>query len=255
MMKGTCKWFSNKKGYGFITPDTGSLIQDDVFVHQSSIKSDGYRTLIEGWEVEFTLGYDSEGKPKAENVTAPGGGPCSGARKPKRKKDQKNHGVTISQSNLNNQSAVAKSKKEPPRFWHHYLHDTVKTILEEKSINTSTGTMDISVNDQRIKLGTNGYASMATSAAILAEGAFTSDPEGKISFEWKRAIRFLDTWNICPTTTLISNISLTDSNVTAVGSDETMNTLMGQIPDPKSTLEASGFQMRRVVLTAKKRGN
>jgi CspA family cold shock protein len=49
---GTVKWFSNRKGYGFIARDTG---EEDVFVHFSAIESEGYRSLQEGDRVEFTL--------------------------------------------------------------------------------------------------------------------------------------------------------------------------------------------------------
>ena len=45
-VQGSVKWFSNKKGYGFITPAEGSSITEDVFVHQSSIFCEGYRTLV-----------------------------------------------------------------------------------------------------------------------------------------------------------------------------------------------------------------
>jgi cold shock CspA family protein len=45
-VRGSVKWFSNKKGFGFITPADGSPITDDIFVHQSSIHCDGYRTLV-----------------------------------------------------------------------------------------------------------------------------------------------------------------------------------------------------------------
>ena len=50
-MTGTVKWFNNEKGYGFIDQDNG----EDIFVHYSAIKQDGYKTLCEGQKVEFEL--------------------------------------------------------------------------------------------------------------------------------------------------------------------------------------------------------
>ena len=61
MAKGKVKWFSNQKGYGFITPESGV----DVFVHHTAIQGDGYKTLEEGQEVEF----DIEKGPKGEQAT------------------------------------------------------------------------------------------------------------------------------------------------------------------------------------------
>ena len=62
MARGKVKWFSNQKGYGFITVlDSGS----DVFVHHSAIQGDGYKTLEEGQEVEFEI----EKGPKGEQAT------------------------------------------------------------------------------------------------------------------------------------------------------------------------------------------
>jgi cold shock protein len=63
MAKGKVKWFSNKKGYGFITPESGK----DVFVHHSSIQGDGHKTLEEGQEVEFEIENGPKGE-KAINV-------------------------------------------------------------------------------------------------------------------------------------------------------------------------------------------
>ena len=61
--KGTVKWFSNEKGYGFISPPEG----EDVFVHFSAIVGDGYRTLSEGQEVDFDIVDGPKGK-QAANV-------------------------------------------------------------------------------------------------------------------------------------------------------------------------------------------
>ena len=63
--RGKVKWFNATKGYGFITRSTG----DDVFVHYSAIQSDGYKTLNEGQQVEFTLIEGPKGL-AAQNVTA-----------------------------------------------------------------------------------------------------------------------------------------------------------------------------------------
>jgi cold shock protein len=64
MATGTVKWFSDDKGFGFITPDEGSK---DLFVHHSSIEADGYRSLAEGAKVEYESEQGDKG-PKAINV-------------------------------------------------------------------------------------------------------------------------------------------------------------------------------------------
>jgi CspA family cold shock protein len=62
---GTVKWFNNAKGFGFITRQES---EDDVFVHFRSIQGEGFRTLNEGQEVEFTLVEGPKGL-QAENVS------------------------------------------------------------------------------------------------------------------------------------------------------------------------------------------
>lgn len=257
-VQGSVKWFSNKKGYGFITPVDGSPIADDIFVHQSAIHSDGYRTLDEKWNVEFEIGYDEDGKPKAENVTAPGGGPCSGPRKSRvyqnRRRRPTKNGDGNDGAKDSAKSAPTKTR-EPQPLWHDILSDEVKQALKDKDIRTSTGTIDISLGNARIKLGTRSYASIATEDKILAEGTYECDSDGHASFQWKRAIRFTDVWNaLVDFSSLVKEVNLSDETVKAVGVDETMLTLMGEgTTDPKSTLIASGFEMRRVVLTTKRR--
>jgi CspA family cold shock protein len=61
---GIVKWFNAKKGFGFITPDDGG---EDLFVHFSEIKMDGYAVLEEGQKVQFEIGQGKKG-PCATNV-------------------------------------------------------------------------------------------------------------------------------------------------------------------------------------------
>ncbi len=64
MAKGTVKWFSDQKGYGFVATEAGK----DVFVHFSAIQGDGFKTLREGEAVEFDVTTGPKGE-QASNVT------------------------------------------------------------------------------------------------------------------------------------------------------------------------------------------
>ena len=66
MAKGTVKWFNADKGFGFITPEDGG---NDLFVHHSEIRTEGYASLDEGQKVEFLVGQGKKG-PCATGVTS-----------------------------------------------------------------------------------------------------------------------------------------------------------------------------------------
>mmetsp|Transcript_5883 Transcript_5883/g.8776 ORF Transcript_5883/g.8776 Transcript_5883/m.8776 type:complete len:168 (+) Transcript_5883:1-504(+) len=75
LQTGTVKWFDTQKGYGFILPDDDSA---DVFVHQTKIKVEGFRSLAEGERVEYKIVTEG-GKKKAMDVTGPDGTDVKGA--------------------------------------------------------------------------------------------------------------------------------------------------------------------------------
>ena len=80
VLKGTVKFFDPVKGFGFITPENG---EEEVFVHQTEIKADGFRSLADGEDVEFEIRINEErgGKKYAANVTGPDGANVLGSVK------------------------------------------------------------------------------------------------------------------------------------------------------------------------------
>jgi len=84
---GAVKWFNVTKGYGFITPDAGG---EDLFVHQSAIMCDGFRSLREGEVVEFVVETSPDGRAKAVQVTGPAGAAPEGA--PRRRQFNNSYG-------------------------------------------------------------------------------------------------------------------------------------------------------------------
>ena len=65
MAQGTVKWFSDDKGYGFITPDEGG---EDLFVHHSGIAGEGFKSLDEGAKVSYEATQGQKGM-QADNVS------------------------------------------------------------------------------------------------------------------------------------------------------------------------------------------
>ena len=64
MAEGTIKWFSDQKGYGFVTPDNSGK---DVFVHFSALQGEGFKTLAEGQRISFDITQGPKGD-QAANV-------------------------------------------------------------------------------------------------------------------------------------------------------------------------------------------
>jgi CspA family cold shock protein len=71
MPTGKVKWFNDEKGFGFVTQEG---VGEDIFVHHTAIKMEGFRTLKQGEIVEFEIRKDEKGL-KAVNVRRPAGAP------------------------------------------------------------------------------------------------------------------------------------------------------------------------------------
>lgn len=138
--------------------------------------------------MEFDTIVDDDGKKKAIRVTGIGGGPCTGPRI-RRKREH--------------------SERSPT--WHSTLNQEVKSSLRGKSVRTKTGTVDVALDEYRIKLGTVGYASMVHADGIVAEGSFTAEEDGSVTLTWDRAISYDgDEWTSRDTVGLLTSLSLMD---------------------------------------------
>eukprot|EP00823_Brevimastigomonas_motovehiculus_P007264 TRINITY_DN627_c0_g1_i1.p1 TRINITY_DN627_c0_g1~~TRINITY_DN627_c0_g1_i1.p1 ORF type:complete len:217 (-),score=49.86 TRINITY_DN627_c0_g1_i1:283-933(-) len=78
-VKGVVKWFNARKGFGFIVPHDGS---PELFVHQTDIYAQGFRSLKEGEEVEYMKVVDPSGRVRANSVTGPNGSYVQGQPRP-----------------------------------------------------------------------------------------------------------------------------------------------------------------------------
>ena len=65
MVRGTVRWFSEEKGYGFISPDEG---EEEVFVHYTDVEGEGFRSLAEGERVSYEVATSSRGARRREEA-------------------------------------------------------------------------------------------------------------------------------------------------------------------------------------------
>mmetsp|Transcript_130647 Transcript_130647/g.194631 ORF Transcript_130647/g.194631 Transcript_130647/m.194631 type:complete len:345 (+) Transcript_130647:56-1090(+) len=306
-IKGTVKWFSNRKGFGFITPTSdNSPTKEDIFVHQSNIVTDAeYRTLKDGFEVEFEAVKDENDKLKAENVTAADGTSCPGPEpRERRNRNRKKKGGAADDENgeeavaetgdeaggektdagadanekeggkggrknrrrrkngkktedegAEGAAAAPKPKPAPKPTWYSELDESVKTAMEANGIKVDGGRAFVAIGDARVKIGTTGYAAMAHTNGIIAEGTYTCEKDGIVKPTWVKVLKFDGEWKASDATeqkdVLVGDINLSDDTVKPTGGEETPESLWGEGKiDPKEALESNGFQMRKVALHA-----
>jgi hypothetical protein len=115
-------------------------------------------------------------------------------------------------------SEDGKEAKPQPKSWYADLDESVQKSLETRNIKVDGGRAFLALGDARIKLGTGGYMALAHASAMLAEGTYTIDKDGKVDATWTHVLKYDGAeWN--PSTAddekdiLMTEISLVDGEL------------------------------------------
>ena len=167
-------------------------------------------------EVEFGIEKEESGKLKAIDVTAPGGGPI---KPPKRERKRgprgKKGGAAAAEgeegaTNGNHAAAKEPVPREPP--FHDILTEENKAKVVAKGVDLGRKmTVDVALDEARIKLGQGGYAGLAHARGMVGEGTYVCDEQGQVTFTWERCIQYTDgKWVKAETSELLQKFSLAD---------------------------------------------
>ena len=162
----------------------------------------------DGFEIEFEIGNDEEGKPFADKVTAVGGtpipppdpatrkkkkvkpaSPAEGTEEPK--KEVVGESTEEGGKKKRNRKKTAPKKEVAPKKsdWYSELDEAVQKSMEEKGIKIDSGRIFISIGDARLKVGTGGYITLAHASGLVAEGKYSSGTDGKLTATWEKVLK------------------------------------------------------------------
>ena len=162
----------------------------------------------DGFEIEFEIGNDEEGKPFADKVTAVGGtpipppdpatrkkkkvkpaSPAEGTEEPK--KEVVGESTEEGGKKKRNRKKTAPKKEVAPKKsdWYSELDEAVQKSMEEKGIKIDSGRIFISIGDARLKVGTGGYITLAHASGLVAEGKYDSGKDGKLTVTWEKVLK------------------------------------------------------------------
>lgn len=162
---GTCKWFDRKKGYGFIEVEG----REDVFVHQTEIKVDGFRALYPDQSIEFTITTSGpNARPCATNVTGEGGKILEASSNPSRRQQRSRGGANGNRQRRGKARALMNSAFVfiKPHAVTEETKALVKQVFEEKGIRVyKEGSLTSEEIDQK-KLIDQHYYSIASKATM-----------------------------------------------------------------------------------------
>jgi hypothetical protein len=195
---------------------------------RSSLQKDGFET-------QFEVETDEAGKLKAVSVTSADGTPCPGPEPRKKrtnnpsnkgdkgaasgdeggaattdddkdagdgkkdangkKKNQQRRRGRQSNDATGSKKGGTASETKKPETWEKDLNEDVQKALESKNIKVDGGRAFLAIGDARVKLGTDGYAALAHTSAVLAEGKWTVEPTGVVAVTWERVLKLTgDEW-------------------------------------------------------------
>jgi len=149
-------------------------------------------------EVEFGIEKEESGKLKAIDVTAPGGGPIKPPKR-ERKRGPRSKGAKGGAAaaegeeggatNGNHAAAKEPVPREPP--FHDILTEENKAKVAAKGVDLGRKmTVDVALDEARIKLGQGGYAGLAHARGMVGEGTYVCDEQGQVTFTWERCIQY-----------------------------------------------------------------
>lgn len=163
----------------------------------------------DGFEIEFEIGTDDKGKPFADMVTSADGTPIP-PPDPSRKKKKKpkadasaaegaEDGAGESTQEGNKEKKRNRKKNEKKVTWYSELDKSVQESMEKKGIKIEFGRVFITVGEARLKVGTDGYITLANASGLVAEGNYTSSTDGKLAVIWEKALKLDgDEWKSSP---------------------------------------------------------
>ena len=178
-------------------------------------------------EVEFTIEKEESGKLKAIDVTAVGGGPVQPPKRDRKRGPRKGKtsgeggeaapaptpapaAASTKATTNGGKGGAAKEKPAREAPFHDVIKDDAKAKITAKGVELGRKmTIDVALDDSRIKLGQGGYAGLAHASGMVGEGSYVCDADGLVKFTWERCLKYKDgKWSKGETSELLQSFSL-----------------------------------------------
>uniref|UniRef100_A0A7R9ZQ32 CSD domain-containing protein n=1 Tax=Craspedostauros australis TaxID=1486917 RepID=A0A7R9ZQ32_9STRA len=174
--------------------------------------------------------------------------------KPRRQKKDGEEGDAEGNGEGDDEGKPRAPKKPVEPSWFATLEASVQESMTSRDIKVMNGSCFLAVGDSAfVKLGTKGYAAMAHSSGVLAEGTYTTAPDGSVTMEWPKIIKADGAeWSATTVEAVgdaaIVELKLTDESLKSTTREDTTEKLWGEGKnDPMDVMEANEFLSKRIV--------